>query len=424
MSARDELRKGWCPGALRPMQTGDGLLVRVKPRAGTFSIHALRVIADVARRYGNGEIDLTNRANLQMRGMNDATLTDVLIALGDAGLLDATPEAESVRNVVVDPVSGLHSRDHDVRPLALEIEGQLAATPACYSLPAKFGISCAGPDAAFDWFAGSDINVALDCNGMTRISLEGDPNVVSEMPLAETTSTVLRLAILFADLNAAVPQLRRMRDAVLRDGAAAILRNAGLAVTPAIQQDRQARPLHPGMFAGTETPLAAVIGLPFGRITAPQLAALCSAAGAAKISEIKLSPRRLLLLTCRELPDVRAILECAKENGLITHSNDPRLSMDVCPGAPACENASTSTRTDAAKVSAWLAKLEQPWPSIHISGCQKGCARRDAAALTFVANSRTYAAILNGSADGQPLRINIDPKNLAQAAAELLKVQP
>ena len=26
--------KGWCPGALRPMQSGDGLVVRIRPPTG------------------------------------------------------------------------------------------------------------------------------------------------------------------------------------------------------------------------------------------------------------------------------------------------------------------------------------------------------------------------------------------------------
>ena len=29
--------KGWCPSALRPMQSGDGLVVRVRPRGGRLS---------------------------------------------------------------------------------------------------------------------------------------------------------------------------------------------------------------------------------------------------------------------------------------------------------------------------------------------------------------------------------------------------
>ena len=42
--------KGWCPGALRPMQSGDGLVVRIRPRSGTFNPRQLRALADAARR--------------------------------------------------------------------------------------------------------------------------------------------------------------------------------------------------------------------------------------------------------------------------------------------------------------------------------------------------------------------------------------
>ena len=32
--------KGWCPGALRPMQSGDGLVVRVRPFGGRVLIES------------------------------------------------------------------------------------------------------------------------------------------------------------------------------------------------------------------------------------------------------------------------------------------------------------------------------------------------------------------------------------------------
>jgi precorrin-3B synthase len=61
------LRKGWCPTLLSPMQSGDGWLARVKPSAAKLSASQARIVADAARRYGNGHIDLTSRANLQIR---------------------------------------------------------------------------------------------------------------------------------------------------------------------------------------------------------------------------------------------------------------------------------------------------------------------------------------------------------------------
>ena len=69
--------KGWCPGALRPMQSGDGLIVRVRPCCGAFSLEQARGLADLARRLGNGHIDLTRRANLQLRGLVEERLPEL-----------------------------------------------------------------------------------------------------------------------------------------------------------------------------------------------------------------------------------------------------------------------------------------------------------------------------------------------------------
>ena len=53
--------KGWCPGALRPMESGDGLLVRIKPWGGAFTVAQTAGLAELATRLGNGQIDLTRQ---------------------------------------------------------------------------------------------------------------------------------------------------------------------------------------------------------------------------------------------------------------------------------------------------------------------------------------------------------------------------
>ncbi|MEO1207882.1 MAG: precorrin-3B synthase, partial [Pseudomonadota bacterium] len=40
--------KGWCPGALRPMESGDGLIVRVRPRCGAVRLPTLEALSDIA----------------------------------------------------------------------------------------------------------------------------------------------------------------------------------------------------------------------------------------------------------------------------------------------------------------------------------------------------------------------------------------
>ena len=50
---------------------------------------ALLTIAETAERFGSGEIDLTNRGNLQLRGVSAETYPEALAALDAAGLIDA-----------------------------------------------------------------------------------------------------------------------------------------------------------------------------------------------------------------------------------------------------------------------------------------------------------------------------------------------
>ena len=64
--------KGWCPDAYRPMAAGDGLLVRVRPRLARLTREQTLGLCAAAIAYGSGEIDVTQRANLQLRGVTDA----------------------------------------------------------------------------------------------------------------------------------------------------------------------------------------------------------------------------------------------------------------------------------------------------------------------------------------------------------------
>lgn len=77
--------RGWCPGALRPMESGDGLVVRVRPPGGRLTAAQGRALAAAARIHGNGLIDLTARASLQLRGASAAGHAALVAELRAAG---------------------------------------------------------------------------------------------------------------------------------------------------------------------------------------------------------------------------------------------------------------------------------------------------------------------------------------------------
>src|SRR6476469_9859911 len=103
MTAAPAIR-GWCPTLLSPMESGDGWLARVKPTAGRLSAAAARLIADAARRHGNGQIDLTSRANLQIRGLSPRSAEQFAEVIIGAGLANPNPSLEATRNVMANPL--------------------------------------------------------------------------------------------------------------------------------------------------------------------------------------------------------------------------------------------------------------------------------------------------------------------------------
>ena len=69
----DPIVHGWCPGALRPMMSGDGLVVRVRAPLGRLSQAQAAGVAQLAVDHGNGLIDVSVRLGL-LASMFEQTL--------------------------------------------------------------------------------------------------------------------------------------------------------------------------------------------------------------------------------------------------------------------------------------------------------------------------------------------------------------
>jgi nitrite/sulfite reductase ferredoxin-like protein len=102
MSAIPSRRRGACPGLTAPMQTGDGLLVRLANPGTTIGLDAATALCAAARRHGNGIIEVTARGSIQIRGLTAVSapvFADAVAALDiDAG--DGVP-------ILTDPLAGI-----------------------------------------------------------------------------------------------------------------------------------------------------------------------------------------------------------------------------------------------------------------------------------------------------------------------------
>ncbi|WP_026785096.1 precorrin-3B synthase [Pleomorphomonas koreensis] len=390
----DSAVRGWCPGARRPMRSGDGLILRLRITGGRLSSDRARAIADLAANCGNGEIDLGRRGGLQLRGLRDDSLAATLAELAVLGLVDADAGAEAIRNVVASPLS---DRDDtaagDAFALARALEGALVADEALRVLPAKFGFSVDDGGRFGLAEVPADVRLRLT-REVVLISLDGDAGAAT-VPAGEAVSASLRLARAFLNLAPRLdPPPRRMAALVARLGADAVFAAADLAPVEIPPPSRDAAPLI-GAFA-----THVGVGLPFGRLTADQLRLLADLAAI----DLRLTPFRAVLLPGAPA----AILPRLAEAGFIIRPADPLRFVAACPGAPACASAAIETRDLARRLAVLNPAAGDVW--LHVSGCDKGCASSAAHAVTLVGRDGALDLVLEGRPRDAPRLAGLNPE--------------
>ncbi|MBL4769262.1 MAG: cobalamin biosynthesis protein CobG [Rhodobacteraceae bacterium] len=365
--------KGWCPGAYRPMRSGDGLIVRIRPRLARLSAKQTLGLCDAAKTHASGVIDVTNRANLQLRGVREDAHDTLLIQLDALGLLDATQAIEARRNILTAP---MWMPADDSHTLTLKLISRLRELP---DLPAKFGFAVdAGDRPALD-NASADIRIERAQNGSLIIRADG-AETGCWTDKTKAINDVITLAHWFAATRA--PETKRMA----RHLRLVPLPDSWQGTLPAVSDANINLTLLPGPSAK-----GLVLGAAYGSIPAQ---ALAQAMWDSKATGLILTPWRLFILE-------GVFLDF--EHPFITDPNDPLLSTDACPGAPFCASSSVDTRQIASALNR---------PNLHVSGCTKGCARPHASPLTLVGNQGRFDLVRDGCSWDEPIARGLTPDDL------------
>lgn len=368
--------KGYCPGALQPMQSGDGLVVRVRPFNGRLRRAQADAIATFAAAHGNGMIDLSSRGNIQLRGVTEESYAPLIEGLRRLGLLDASAEIESRRNILVTP---FWQTGEETESFAAALTEALTDHDAP-AIPGKFGFAVDTGRKPVLQADSADIRLERDAGGGLILVADGQ-----NLGKPVRSDTIIEEALGLARWFLSKRQDQNRMARLIADGEAL---PAGF-IVPRQKQDYVPQPGY--------TPLGAMVGLSFGQLPVETLASLAKQGG------LRMTPWRMLLVeSARRLPDVP---------GLITDPDDPLLRVVACTGAPRCAQGLARTRPLARKIAPHMGKTD----FLHVSGCAKGCAHPKAAPLTVTATETGLSLIRNGRASDAADASNLSPDDIIKA---------
>lgn len=370
--------KGWCPGAYQPMMSGDGLVVRIRPVLGEFSTAQAVGLCQLAMNYGSGMIDLTSRANMQIRGVGAEDHEALLQALNGLDLLPDDPALEAKRNIIVAP--DWEATD-DTATIAQSLLTRLDALP---DLPAKFGFAIDCGPAPILQDTSADIRVERSPDGLiVRADGAAKGRLVSAGTAAQAC---IALAEWFANTDGAAHG--RMK------------RHLQHAQLPNDWQTTAPFPTRAPLTAG-RSDLGALYGAPFGQIEAAQLLDLIQTSGC---TALRMTPWRLFITKdAAPLPT----------SDFITKADDPRLTIKACPGAPYCSSATVETRSLADQLA------QAGHRHLHISGCSKGCAHPRLSDVTLIGRDKRFDLVRNGHPWDEPQHAGLTSQDIIDRIGDL-----
>jgi precorrin-3B synthase len=126
---------------LRLAEAADGFLARVRLPGGLVSSAQLRDLAALAEELGDGRVELTSRANVQLRGLAASAAGPLTDRLTRAGLLPSISH-DRVRNVLASPLAGLDdapgTSGAGLTGIVRALDAALCARPRLAELPGRF----------------------------------------------------------------------------------------------------------------------------------------------------------------------------------------------------------------------------------------------------------------------------------------------
>lgn len=379
----------------------DSFMSRLRFPGGIVQSYQFRGIADLSDRFGGGYVDVTTRANLQIREIKPSDTTDFLEGLYDLGVINRGAGGDNIRNITASPLAGIDPEELiDTRPLARQLHYLILNRRELFGLPRKFNI-------AFD--GGGQISALEDTNdiGFTAVrhsqtgevyfrltlgGITGHGDFARDTGIAlkpdqciETAVAIVKAFILHGDRTDR--KKARLKYVLDRMGFDAFIQECEKQLgkpLPRVPLDHfDPRPsvkkdAHIGVHSQRQAGLSYIgVVLPVGRLTSQQVRGIADLSDRFGSGHLRLTVWQNLILPDVKDENVQEVVKALEQMGLATDASGIRAGLVACTGNAGCKYANANTKKHALELADYLEErvdLDQPI-NIHLTGCPHSCAQ-------------------------------------------------
>jgi ferredoxin-nitrite reductase len=379
----------------------DAFMARLRIPGGVLKSYQLRELARVAQELTTGYVQITTRANLQLRLIQPKDAPEVLRRVQSVGLHTRGAGADNIRNLTMNPTAGIDPVELiDVQPFLQELADTIVNDRSFYDLPRKFNIAYDGGGFIGAVEDTNDIGVKavrIENEILFRIGLGGatghkafarDLGVV--VPPKDLNQVIVAIVRVYIERGCRTDRkkarLKHLLDKMsMTDYLAEVEKKLGTSlrrVPMNISQMRWASQelphSHVGEFPQKQRGLNYIgATCPVGQLTPRQMLRLAELADSYGSGEIRLTVWQNLLIP--NVPDafVQSLKRALEKAGFSTRQSNHSSGVVACTGNQFCKYAQSNTKGHALELIKYLEKrLELDRPvNIHFTGCPNSCAQ-------------------------------------------------
>ena len=379
----------------------DAFMARLRIPGGVVTTFQLRELAKIAAELTSGYVQITTRANFQLRLIQPKDCPEFLRRVQSIGLHTRGAGGDNIRNLTMNPAAGVDPVELiDVNPLVQQLAQIIINDRSFYNLPRKFNIAYEGGGLIGSVEDTNDIGVKAVKLGdeiLFRVALGGatghkafanDLGVV--VPPAEINKVVIAIVRVFIEkgcrANRKKARLKHLLETMsLDDYRGLVEKKLGTPLRRAPYDLAQMRwaaqelpHSHIGDFPQKQRGLNYVGAIcPAGQITPKQIARLAELAELYGSGEIRLTVWQNFIIPNVPYAFVPTLKRALEKAGFGIQQSNVASGVVACTGNSYCKFAQSNTKGHALALIKHLEKkleLDQP-VNIHLTGCPNSCAQ-------------------------------------------------